>query len=483
VALDTDVLVVGGGISGLSTAWMLARSGARTTLWEQQAVPGGKLRTDSVNGYLMEQAGSMVMNFRPEVDQFLSDAGLDNLKIRRDALAEENRYVLQQNRLLTVPARLGSVPFSQVWSLRGKLRMALEPFIKKGGHDEETVSEFIRRRLGNELLETAMEPFVSGTLASDPDRANAHSVLPRLTALEQRYGSIVRGVVANKLARRRTAMVSDSFSFEGGMSTLVKRLSDTLRMSGSAGVQNQISVTGIERRGDHWTVHAESPTGSQSISARHLVLCTPADVAAGLTRKIDPELGSLLGGIQYAPLSVVHLGFDRSSVAHPLNGTGFLTPRKAGLTITGNLWMSSIFPDRCPANKVLLTSYQGGVRLPQAVDWSDQRSIDAVLSDIRPLLAIKGEPEHTHIYRHQQALPLYHGSYYRRCTAINQRVQKLAGFHLQANYLGGVSIRDRLATSQATADRIIAELGLSASENVRTDSGRMGEALATNQPG
>jgi oxygen-dependent protoporphyrinogen oxidase len=194
-------------------------------------------------------------------------------------------------------------------------------------------------------------------------------------------------------------------------------------------------------------------------------------------------MGSLLGGIQYAPLSVVHLGFDRSSVAHPLNGTGFLTPRKAGLTVTGNLWMSSIFPDRCPANKILLTSYQGGARLPQAVDWSDQQSIDAVLSDIRPLLAINGEPEHTHIHRHQQALPLYHGSYYRRCIAINQRVQQLPGFHLQANYLGGVSIRDRLATGQATAGRIISALGLSGSETVSADCGRMGETVVTSPPG
>ena len=109
---DTDVLVVGGGISGLATAWRLSRAGISTTLWEEQAKPGGKIRSDSINGYLLEQGATMVMNFRPEVDRFISDAGLDKLKLRRDALAEEKRYLLQRGRLVTVPTRLGRVPFS-----------------------------------------------------------------------------------------------------------------------------------------------------------------------------------------------------------------------------------------------------------------------------------------------------------------------------------------------------------------------------------
>jgi protoporphyrinogen/coproporphyrinogen III oxidase len=481
VAVDTDVLVVGGGISGLSTAWMLARAGAHTTLWERESVAGGLIRTDSANGYRMERAASMVMNFRPDVDQFLSEAGLDNLKIRRDALAEENRYVLQRNQLITVPGKLGSVPLSKVWSLRGKLRMALEPFIRKGGHDGETVSEFIRRRLGDELLETAMEPFVAGNLASDPDRANACAVLPRLTALEKRYGSIVKGVIVNKLHNRRTAMVSDSFSFKQGMSTLVKRLSSTLAMAGNARIDHQFTVTGIERQGDNWAVYARSPKGSHSICARHVVLSTPAPAAAELANVIDPVLGDLLAGIDYAPLTLVHLGFDRSSVSHPLDGTGFLTPRGAGLSVTGNLWMSSLFPDRSPADKVLLTSYQGGARLPEAASWGDQRSVDAVLAQIGPLLKIKDAPEHVHIHRHPQALPLYHGNYYNRCTAIEQRLQQLTGLHLQANYLGGVSIRDRLATSRLTADQIIADLGLSAHPGSDANL-PAGKVWATNQP-
>lgn len=462
---DTEVLIVGGGISGLATAWWLNRAGVATTLWEQQAKPGGKIRSDSSNGYLMEQGATMVMNFRPEVDQFISDAGLDQLKIRRDALAEENRYLLQRGRLITVPTRLGAVPFSSAWSLRGKLRMMIEPLIKKGGSETETVGEFIRRRLGKELLETAMDPFVSGTLASDCELANAYSVIPRLTALEQRYGSIVKGVIANRLHRRRTAMKSEIFSFKGGMATLIERLADTLRFNGIANFQNRISVRSIERQHNSWLVHADSPGGPQTLTARQLVLCTPASVAASLVQAADPELSHLLAGIQYAGMSIVHLGFDLASVDHSLTGTGFLTPQKEALTISGNLWMSSIFPDRSPTGKALLTTYLGGARHPEAIEWSDQRSVDTVLGDIGPILGINAGPEMVHVHRDPQALPLYHGNYYHRCNAIRKQLEQLPGLHLQANYLGGVSIRDRLVTSKTTAAQITEQLGLASEKD------------------
>lgn len=461
---DTDVLVVGGGISGLATAWRLSRSGVSTTLWEQQAKPGGKICSERSNGYLLEQAATMVMNFRPEVDRFVSAAGLDKLKIRRDALAEEKRYLLHQGRLMALPKNLTRLAFTSSWSLQTKLRLLIEPLIKKDGSETETVSEFVRRRLGDEILESAMEPFVAGTLASDPDQANAYTVLPRLTALEQRYGSIIKGVIAHKLRKRRTAMQSEVFSFTGGMTTLIKRLTDTLSMTANARLQNQVSVVSIERNNGLWYVHADTPAGSQVISARQLVLCTPAPVSASLLQQMDPELGRLLNGIQYAPMSVVHLGFERENVGHPLTGTGFLVPRKEALSVNGCLWMSSIFPDRSPTGKILLTNYLGGARHRQAIEWDDERSVDTVLNDIGPILGIKAGPEMVQVNRDRQALPLYHGSYYRRCQQISQRVGRLQGLYLQANYLGGISIRDRLVTSKRTAAQIMQQFGLGIEE-------------------
>jgi len=478
---DTDVLVVGGGVSGLATAWWLDRAGIDTTLWEQQINPGGKIHSDNFKGYLLEQGATMVMNFRPEVDQFISDAGLDKLRIRRNAQAEENRYLLQRGRLVSVPGHLGRVPFSSIWSLRGKLRMMMEPFIKKGGSETETVSEFVRRRLGNALLETAMEPFISSTFASDPDLANAYTVIPRLTALEQHYGSIIKGVVSNKLRKRRTAMKSEVFSFKGGMSTLIGRLANTLYNSANTSLENQVSVIGIERRNQGWLVHADTPGGSQTISTRHLVLCTPAPVTASLVQAVDSELSALLGGIQYAGMSVVHLGIDSANIDHPLIGTGFLVPRKEAMSINGTLWISSIFPDRSPTGKALLTTYLGGARNPAAIDWSDEQSVDTVLGDIRPVLGINVGPEMAYVCRDRQALPLYHGRYYHRCNAVRQRLEQLPGLSLQANYLGGISVRDRLVTSKATAMQVMEQLGSAGDKSpTRTIDGGHREKFISN---
>ena len=194
---DTDVLVIGGGISGLSTAWWLNRAGCSVNVWESGKRPGGKIRSRRQDGYLTEQAAALVMNFRPEVTQLLQESGLEAAKTARLPAAEANRYLLQDGQLIAMPMRLGRMVCSPLWSWQAKLRLLTEPFIPRGGSEDETVSGFVCRRLGREVLEKAMEPFVAGTLAADPDLANAAATLPRLTALERRYGSIAAGILVN----------------------------------------------------------------------------------------------------------------------------------------------------------------------------------------------------------------------------------------------------------------------------------------------
>ncbi|MDH4235564.1 MAG: protoporphyrinogen oxidase, partial [Gallionella sp.] len=216
-----DVLIIGGGISGLASAWWLARSGLSVEVWEASKRSGGKIMSTRHDGYLTERAASMILNFRPEVAELVREAGLESAKTSRLPAAETRRYLLHGGSLKALPMRLGAMVASPLWSLRGKLRLLAEPFIFSSGRADETVSEFITRRLGHEILEKAMEPFVAGTLAADADHVSAAAVLPRLTALERRYGSIGAGVLVNRLLRRRSASITDTFSFIGGMGTLV----------------------------------------------------------------------------------------------------------------------------------------------------------------------------------------------------------------------------------------------------------------------
>lgn len=450
---DVDVLIAGGGISGLTTAWWLAREGLTVEVWEREPYAGGKIQTDRTDGYVTERAASLIMNFRPEVNQLVTESGVVTNKVL--PVPVRNRYLIHRGRLIAMPMRLGALMSSPLWSFRGKLRLLAEPLIPRGGHEEETVSQFITRRLGSELLERAMEPYVGGVLASDPDLANAYAVLPRLTALERRYGSLTLGVLAHRVLHWRTGCPTESFSFHGGMSTLVETLAKTrgVRLRLGRGVE---ALTPDGTGG--WCAIGNCGQREHSLRARHVVLSVPADVAASLVDPLDTELAKLLHGIEYAPLSVIHLGFERLAVPHPLDGTGFLAPRQEGVMLNGTLWMSTAFPDRAPPGKVLLTSYLGGTRSPEAVDWDDDHSADTVMQELSTLLRIGTAPEMVHINRHRRALPLYHGAYHGRSKEIAKRLQHLPGLHLEANYLGGVSVRDRIVCSNNAAKRILSAI-------------------------
>jgi len=470
---DVDVLVVGGGISGLASAWWLARTGLSVSVLERAPCPGGKIRSDTRDGYTTERAAALVMNFRPEVNQLLADTGLDSGKILRGPCA--NRYLVRDGRLLRLPMSIGAMFASPMWSRRARLRIALEPFIPRGRREHETVAEFVRRRLGQDMLEQAMEPYVAGPLASDPALAEARAVLPRLTELEQRYGSLAAGVLVHRLLRRRSACATEAFSFAGGIKTLVETLAATPGIAFQAGCE----TTSLQPAKGGWRVTATRAGCERSVHARQLVLSVPAHEAASLLAPLDARLGGLLAGIEYAPLSVVNLGFDRAAVEHPLDGTGFLVARdqRESRVLNGNLWVSSLFPASAPAGKALLTSYLGGARTPEAADWDDQHSLSRVLSVLEPLLGLRGAPEWLHIDRHRRGLPLYHGAYQARLQAIDECVAGLPGLSLVSNYKGGVSIRDRIVCGHAIAERVCTALGHSArSEPNISTQGSLGMA-------
>ncbi len=445
---EPKTLIVGGGISGLSTAWWLAEQGMGVELWERSPRPGGKIHTRREAGYTTEQAAGLVMNFRPEIDRLIGATGLSNHK--RSRSRQMRRYLVHRGKLTEVPLQIGAMVRSPIWSRSCKLRLLTEILVPKGGDPRETVSEFITRRLGREILETAMDPFVSGTLACEPDLANAQTVLPRLTELERRYGSLTLGMLVNRLLRRRRANVAEAFSFTQGMS----QLTDRLAAAPGLRLRKDCEVRAVQPVANAWQVTAGTRAGEITRNFAQVVLSPPAEVAARLLYPLDPGLARLLQGIDYAPLAVVHLGLDRQAIRHPLDGTGFLVPRREDLAFNGNLWMSSLFPERAPAGKVLLTSYLGGARHPARATWTEERMMDSILADLRRLLGVRGTPEYVRVDRHARALPLYHGAYAERLSAIEARLTCWPGLYLNANYLGGISVRERIFQGLQTATRI-----------------------------
>ncbi|MCU7839041.1 MAG: protoporphyrinogen oxidase [Candidatus Thiodiazotropha sp. (ex Troendleina suluensis)] len=449
---ETTVLIVGGGISGLSTAWWLAQQGISVEVWEADERPGGKIRTTREAGYTTERAAGLLVNFRNEIDHLIKQTGLTHRKRVRDQSL--NRYLVHRGELTQVPMLMPALIASPLWSLSAKLRLMTEILVPKGHQDDETVSSFIERRLGKEILDTAMDPFVSGTLASDPDLAEARSVLPRLKLLEQRYGSLTMGMLINRLLKRRRANKADTFSFAGGMTELIEVLAHTPGVTLRCGMR-VASVTKIQ---DYWQIKVSKGGMQHQISVPHLVMSTPADICSNLLTPEDPPLGQLLSEIEYASVVVLHVGLDSSRVNHPLDGTGFLVSRENKMAFNGNLWMSRLFPERAPSDKMLLTTYLGGARHPEQIDQSDEQLTEIVLSGLKPLLGITGSPDYIRVDRHAMGLPLYHGQYQARLEKIENRLRVLPGLYLNGNYQHGVSVRERMFQGQQVAQKIAVKL-------------------------
>lgn len=450
---DIEVLVVGGGISGLAVAQRLGQQGIRVEVWDRAAKPGGMVRSVRKDGYLTEQAAAMLLNFRPEVTRFISEARLEDRKQPR--IEVDHRYVISDGRLRELPMKMGPLLMSDIWSMRAKLRMMLEPLARRSRGGEESVSEFVRRRFGGEVLDKALGPYVAGLLASDPDRASAEAVLPRLVALERRWGSIVLGALVHRLLRRRSAVQTEAFSFQGGMATLAGVLAEADGVCFCGGHE----AVSLLPTGNGWLATARTPMGEREVRASQVILSTPASTTAGLVRSTQAELASLLDTIEYAPLNVVHTGFHRHGIRHALDGNGFLSLGDAGAPLIGCMWMSSIFEDRAPAGRVLLSNYVGGACHPYAASWSDRQLVDSVLEALRPLIGLRSEPEMVRVDRHRRALPLYHDNYCERARRIRELAAPLSGLHLVANYLGGVSVRDRLACAMQAVDTVLANVG------------------------
>ena len=423
----------------------------------------------------------MLLESNDRVSEFITVSGLHRHRYSRDLAAK--RYLVNDGKLVAIQKRPAALLASPLWSHRGRLRMLVEAFVPKASGQHETVQEFIVRRFGKDLYEKAMEPYIAGPLASDPARACARSVLPRLVAMEQRFGSVTAGVMSHRLRGRRVACRARSVSFAGGMQTMT----DHLASDPGVGFRSDVRVVDIYRDKNVWKILGETAGREISVHARHVVLSTPAREAARLVSALDSELEKLLSGIEYAPLAVIHLGFARDRVQHALDGAGFLVPGREKMLVNGVLWMSSLMPDCAPAGHHLMTAYIGGARHPEAVQWTDDRSCDTVLTTLDKLLGIQGKPVYSRVVRHAAALPQYVGAYHARTQAIAERCSRQPALHLSANYIGGVAIRDRIEQAYQCAATIAAQLqlgdlraGCARSGTVRPGSDR--EQLAGSAP-
>src|SRR3989304_3113720 len=376
------VAVSGGGISGLSVACWLLQNGIDTIVLEQTSRAGGVIKSESVDGYLVDHAANCLLNYLPEVNTLCDMVGVRKEQSYRSEAAR-NRYLLKNGRPVRFPH--GPLEFigTNLWSMWGKVRLLSEPLIprSRSGEDEKG-SPFIRRRFGRETLDYIVEPFVGGSYAGNPSQLSLKSTFPMLYAMEQRYGSLIIGAVLKRLRGSRASCPMHLFSFRQGMETLPRGI---CRYLGNRFIPNsRVAEIRINESNENYRFEIRVAGSGQytTHNANAVVIATPAIDAARLISPIDPLSSRILEGIEYSPMAVVYTGFKRDSVRHPLDGIGCMIPSKEGGSILGTLWNSTIFSERAPEGMVALTNYLGGKRQPEIVDKTDEELMHLTMTDL-----------------------------------------------------------------------------------------------------
>ncbi len=436
-----DAVVVGGGISGLTTAFELARAGLEVAVLEASERVGGAIRSHRDGGWLFEQGPNTVLESHPEVARLIADCGLGDERIQA-VPAARRRYLWKGDRLHPLPGGPGGFLRTPLFPFSAKLRLLREPWIRRAPEgSEESIAAFARRRLGPAFLDYAVGPFVSGVYAGDPERLSVRWAVPRIAALEREHGSLVRGALAR---RKGPAPGGAMISFRNGLDTLPRRLAARI-----GDVRTGVACRRVRAADGGFALD----TDGGAVAARRVVLAVPAEVAAALLAEVTDGASRLLAEIPYAPVVVASLGFRRDQVAHPLDGFGFLAPRKESLRILGCFFSSGLFPGRAPDGHVAVTVFAGGRTDPEIVGWEEGAILAAVRADLGAALGVEGEPAAALVTRWPRAIPQYelgHGRFVERAREIEAA---LPGLFLGGNFLHGVSVPDCIRNGAALAAR------------------------------
>lgn len=447
-----SVAIIGAGITGLTAAFSLKRRGIPVRVYEATGRVGGVIRTHRWGGWLAEAGPNTILETSPRIGRLLEDAGLAGRRLDANPDAKA-RYVVRGGRPVEVPASALGLLTTPLFSARAKLRVLREPFVgRRRDGIEESVAQFVVRRLGPEFLDRAVDPMVAGIYAGDPHALSVAHAFPRIKALEDEYGSLVRGrfLGARARAKRGTAARDRApmFSFDGGLQVLPEALAADLGDAVTLGAP----IAEVRRTAGGFSL--AGPGGSAEHAA--VVFCGTGPALASL--RLDGAELTAFSGIRYAPVASVALGFRREDVAHSCAGFGLLVPRVEGLRILGTIFSSSLFPGRAPDGHLMLTSYVGGERHPDLAPLPAETLEEIVRGDLGTLLGAAGAPVFRHHAFYPRAIPQYEVGYGRFLERMGELEAAAPGLFIAGHVRDGVSLGDSIAAGLRAAERVAARL-------------------------
>ncbi|MCS7304230.1 MAG: protoporphyrinogen oxidase [Thermoguttaceae bacterium] len=405
--------------------------------------------------------------------------------------------------------------------LRAAMEYFLPPR-RQGG--DESVAQFARRRFGRQAYERLIEPLVSAVYGADLEKLSLEATLGRFRQMELQYGSLIRAMRSLARQRRSgtvepssgspsAPLESDSASDAGfqaahslstyqsgssrqstldqtvttrtgtvnqgaspaatpesgarysmfvtlrdGLSSLIEALARSLP-HGTFHLQTPVEA--LHRLPDGtWQLQLGGPKAGHVLSADAVLLAVPAHAASKLLQIVDPPLARLLAEIPYTGTAIVAMAFDQAQVGHPLDGMGAVIPAKENSPLLAISFSNRKYPHRAPVGKVLLRSFLGGAAHPELLDLDDQQLREVVLSELRRLLLIQGQPSLELIARWPASMPQYPVGHKDRLVEIRRRLERLPGLALAGNAYQGIGLPDCIHTAQQAAEGLLRQLGL-----------------------
>lgn len=451
-----DVIIIGAGLTGLTAAYYLQKSGMNVKLIEKNNRAGGVIQSHYENGFIYETGPNSGVLGSPEAAELFEDLA-DYCTLETAQEAAKDRWIWKNGKWESLPSGIISGITTPLFKFQDKLNILLEPFRSKGTDPNESVAELVKRRLGKSFLDYAVDPFISGIYAGDPDSLVTKYALPKLYNLEQDYGSFIRGAIKKqgiKKTERDKKATREVFSAKNGLQNLVNALEKSI---GSENFYFNSTDIRISTAKKPYKMQFKQADNHIELESPYIITTCGAYALDKMFPDIDSSLISQITSLKYAKVAQIILGYKKWN-GMELKSFGGLVPAKENRQILGVLFMSSIFKNRAPEGGALLSVFIGGARQQQFVDYSDEQLFELTDMELSTMLNTNGEkPDLQKAVRYNQAIPQYEISTKERYQAIDFIQKNNNGIILAGNIRDGIGMADRIAQAKKIAIEIIAK--------------------------
>jgi len=456
-------VIIGGGISGLTAAYRLHQAGRPFVLLEGSAHLGGNIHTATHDGFVYDLGPDSFLKAKPAGVELIKDLGLEDQMISPSPgggevfVARDGAlHPMPEGLSLGVPRKPGPLMDTPLLSGPAKLRAMMEPFVKRPSLvGEETIFDFMKRRLGAEMAERLAAPLLSGVFAGDATKLSMDATFPQLIALEKKYGSLFSGMNGGKsifevLFSEKKKVPSPFVTLKGGLGALVEALICELPLES---VQTLNQVTGIERRESGFLVSVEGPEGARSLDTEHVIVAGPPWSAARILSSLDDEIGRTLAKVRGFHTATVFFALDPVRAERDLSGSGFIVPPGEGEVLAAT-FISSKWAGRAPEGKALIRAFVGGARTDVS-SWSDDEVESLAHRELTRLMGSLGPVQFSRVHRYSRGTPQPEMGHLQRLDTVKARLEHYPGLSLVGSGYGGVGIPDCIRQANEAVEKIV----------------------------